>query len=356
MKRRSDEVVEILEVAYGGQGVARLGDGKVCFTDGVMVGERVEVRITKETKGYALADVVRFVERSIQRVTAPCPVFGKCGGCAYQHMPYELQLETKTAQVQSVLARLGGLKNCEVLPCIASPLQYGYRNRITVHVHGGTIGFHRKGGRGLVDVKQCPISSDPLNAKLAALRSRRAFDGPCVIREDGPQDGFRQTNDGVAALLLDAVANACAPESGTVIDAYCGSGFFAKRLVQPGRRVIGIEWNARAVEAARVGVGDGEDYREGDVAELLPFLLADVSNSKTTVLLDPPAQGIAPEVRAALIQDPVDQLLYISCDPSTLARDLKAMGDLYDVVRIQPFDMFPQTAQIEVLAELRRKP
>lgn len=352
MNQRSDEVLEIFEVAFGGQGVGRLSDGKICFVSGVMVGERVGVRVVKESKGHVQAEVTHFIERSVSRVDPPCPVFGLCGGCAYQHMPYEMQLAVKTEQVRSVLARLGGISDCDVQPCVASPQPYGYRNRITVHIRQGKTGFHRRGGRGLVDVARCYLASDPVNAKLAALRAREAFDGPCVIREEGPQEGFRQTNDAVAALLLDAVTAACSQDSEIVIDAYCGSGFFAKRLVCSARRVIGIEWNANAIHAANAGAGEGEEYREGDVSDVLPPLLAELTESRATVLLDPPAQGVSPEVVSALVDHPVEQILYISCDPSTLARDLKILGRVYEVVSIQPFDMFPQTAQVEVLAGL----
>lgn len=341
-------------IAFGGKGVGRLPDGIVCFVPDVAPGERVFVEITKRTKRFAEGRVTGFSERSARRVDPPCPYFGTCGGCVYQHLAYPDQLEIKAMQVRETLQRLGGLTDPKVLPVVASPAQYGYRNRITVHGQRGKVGFYERGGRTLVDIKRCLIASEPVNVQLHLWRTKSHEEGVRTLREDNSRRGFHQTNDAVAALLLQAVEDTCAAGGELLVDAYCGSGFFAKRLATHFQRVIGIDWNPDAIDLARVSAGPKESYLSGDVALLLDESLKNDSAS-AVVILDPPAQGVDAAVVATLLHRQPEQILYISCDPATLARDLKLLAQSYDLSEARPFDMFPQTAEVEVLSVLRRR-
>ncbi len=352
---RTPALIEIDDIAFGGKGVGRLTDGKACFVPDVIVGERVAVELTKNTTRFAEAKLVRVAEVSARRVKPPCPYFGACGGCAYQHMPYEMQLTVKRDQVAQVLRRLGGFGEVTVDDTVACPLPFGYRNRITVHCRGNRIGFHHRDGRGLVDITRCLLASEPVNALLADLRAQRAVrEGARTLREHTDRFGFHQTNDAVAALLADAVTAECTAGGPLLIDAYCGSGFFAKRLVGIFERVVGIEWNVRSVELARKNAAANETYLEGDVAERLAVALEMDGRSDATVILDPPSQGADDRVLAWLLDRPVARLLYVSCNPATLARDLKRLAGCYRLEHVRPFDMFPQTAEVEVLAVLTR--
>lgn len=346
-----EELIEIQNVAFGGKAVGRLRDGRVCFVPDALPGERVHVRITRETRRFAEGLSERLVEASPRRVQAPCPYFGTCGGCSYQHASYDYQVELKAKQVADTLRRLGGLENPNVREGVPSPLPYGYRNRITVHRQRGRIGFHRRDGRGLVDIEACLLASDAVNAELTALRKEPFREGARTLREHRDRYGFHQTNDAVAALMLEAVEEACGGGD-CLIDAYCGDGFFARRLAAKFRRVIGIEWNARSIEQARAAAGPNESYLEGDVSELLGGALE--TAGPATVILDPPAQGVDPRVIDLLSGGTVEKLIYVSCDPATLARDLRMLASGYRLESATPFDMFPQTAEIEVLATLVR--
>jgi len=166
--------------------------------------------------------------------------------------------------------------------------------------------------------------------------------------------GFHQTNDVVAALLLDAADAACAPGE-TLIDAYCGNGFFARRLAPKFQRVVGIEWNSHSITRAQSVAGPNETYIEGDGSERLGEVLADCNPDGTTLVLDPPAQGVDERVLDSLRLHRPARVLYISCDPATLARDLKRVSTEYELESATPFDMFPQTAEVEVLAILHRR-
>jgi 23S rRNA (uracil1939-C5)-methyltransferase len=238
-----------------------------------------------------------------------------------------------------------------------SPKEYGYRNRITVHRRGGRVGFHQRAGQGLVDIERCLLASEPVNKALERIRSdRRSRDGEAVtLREHGGRFGFHQTNDDVAALLLDAVDAVCGEGGPLLIDAYCGAGFFSRRLAGKFGKVVGIEWNEGSVAIARSAAGENEEYLAGDVADRLAEVLRHPERARGIVVVDPPAQGLDERVVAALVECPVARVIYVSCDPSTLARDLPALGAAYDFKFAQPFDMFPQTAEVEVMVVLEAK-
>ncbi len=342
----TSRVVE--QVAFGGQGLIRLEDGKVCFVPRVIPGEQVAVRIRRERKSYAEADLVRVLEASSDRVAPRCPVFGQCGGCHYQHISYARQLEIKREQVADVLGRLGGVRDVEVEPVVASPMEYEYRNRVTVHVRQGKTGFFGAGSRRVVEVEDCAIATALVNAQLAELRKTNPADGEYPLREPGEFRGFRQVNDAAAPLLLEVVADLAAPGGELLVDAYCGAGFFAKRLREMFGLTLGIEWSADAVRSARERADGSEIYLLGDVRQhLVPAMTAGRPEG-TTILLDPPSEGLDPEVMEMVLQRRPARMIYVSCNPSTLARDVKKMKDSYRVVRVRPVDMFPQTAEIEV--------
>lgn len=336
------------QVAFGGQGLIRLENGKVCFVPHVIPGERVTVRIVREKASYVEAGLEAIVEASPDRVTPPCPVFGRCGGCHYQHMTYERQLVLKRDQVADVLRRIGGVEDVEVEPTVPSPKEYAYRNRITVHARKGTVGFFGARSRDVVDVKTCPISTEAVNALLTGLRATRPRDGEYPLREPGEFRGFRQVNNSAAGALVEVVADMAAPGGALLVDAYCGAGFFAGRLKEMFGQTVGIEWSTDAIRAAREKAGEGEKYLLGDVKNHLVSAMDFASAEGTLVLLDPPSEGLEVEVVTMLLQRRPARLIYVSCNPGTLARDIKRLAGTYRAKRARPVDMFPQTAEIEV--------
>lgn len=342
----------ISKVAFGGAGIGTLPSGKVCFVPYVIPGEVVTARILRDKKTYAEARLENLHEASPQRVPPPCPVFGTCGGCQYQHIAYPLQLTIKRDQVSEVLNRIGGLLDPPVEATIPSPQEYGYRNRITVHTIAGKTGFFERGTRKVIDVMECPIASPGVNAKLVELRSQKPEEGEYALREPSEFYGFRQVNDAAAELLLGVVESVAQPGGRLLVDAYCGAGFFARRLQSHFQEVIGIEWSADAVRHARRESPAHVRYLQGDVIENLEAAMAAAPSAETTVLFDPPAEGLPPQVINQVSSHPPAKIIYVSCDPATLARDLKKLSSTHALVRVQPVDMFPQTAQIECVALL----
>ena len=342
----------ITDVAFGGKGVARC-DGKVYFIPFVIPGEKVVARVVRDRKKFAEAELLEVLEPSPDRVEPPCPYFGRCGGCAYQHLAYPAQLAIKQHQVEQTLRRVGRLESVPMRPIIPSPNEYGYRNRIRVHVEGGCTGFFAMGSHILVDVERCLIAAPPVNDSLSDLRQTPLPVGDYTLSARGRGDFFEQTNTEVAAALVEAVRACLGEGRQLLVDAYCGAGFFARRLTDKAARVVGIEENQFAVDYARRAAGEREQYIAGDVALHLGDVLAQAEPAQTTVILDPPAAGIAPRVCDLLLARPPAEIIYVSCDPATLARDLGLLcRSSYRLVSVTPLDMFPQTAEVEVLAHL----
>ena len=359
--------LKIQDIAFGGKGVGR-EQGKAVFVPYTIEGETVSAEIVREKKQFAEAELVDVKESSPDRVSPDCPYFGRCGGCAYQHINYEHQLAIKWRQVRDILQRIGKLKDIPMRPIIPSQEQYGYRNRITVHALDGMIGFFRRDSHRLIDIERCPISRDEVNRALAELRTQRVRDGHYTLRASSRSRVFSQTNDAVAIALRDLVDNLVAPDQQLLIDAYCGAGFFTKALLDKFERVIGIDWDRFAIEAARKNATVKETYIAGDVDIELGRILKEgvgeagvsaaipsstAGTPATTVIVDPPASGLSANIRKLIVDLAPATLIYVSCNPPTLARDLKELQNKFTINSVTPLDMFPQTAEIEVAVHLQ---
>jgi tRNA/tmRNA/rRNA uracil-C5-methylase (TrmA/RlmC/RlmD family) len=358
--------LKIEDVAFGGKGVGR-EQGKAVFVPYTIEGELVSAEIVREKKQFAEADLVEVKESAHYRVRPVCPYFGRCGGCAYQHIDYEHQLAIKWRQVRSVLQRIGKLKDIPLRPIIPSPKQYEYRNRITVHVQDEVIGFFRRDSHRLVDIERCPISCDEVNRELTDLRGRDPRDGHYTLRASSSPRVFAQTNNEVADALRDLIVDLVPPNQDLLIDAYCGAGFFVKALLNKFERVVGIDWDKFAIAAAKENATEKETYIAGDVGEELaqvreqarkgdlqiaPAVTDRRSLKSLTLIVDPPATGLSENVRHAILDLEPATLIYVSCNPATLARDLKELHEKFTINSVTPLDMFPQTAQIEAVAHL----
>jgi 23S rRNA (uracil1939-C5)-methyltransferase len=249
---------------------------------------------------------------------------------------------------------------------IPSPHDYGYRNRITVHAEEGVIGYFRRDSNRLIDVERCPIAMDEVNRELADLRARKVPDGHYTLRAKVDRSlrerlktrHFYQTNDEVATALRDLIIGLIPSNQQLLVDAYCGAGFFAKALLDKFERVVGIDWDRFAIAAANENATAKETYIAGDVeSELVAAVhrTANLNGDKTMLLLDPPATGLTTRIREIIVDLAPARLIYVSCNPATLARDLSDLSQRFQIKSVTPLDMFPQTAEVEVVAELHRR-
>ena len=364
--------VTIHDIAFGGEGVGRVGEF-VVFVPFVLVGEEVEVELTEVKKRFARARLVKVLQPAPERVTPRCRYFGDCGGCQYQHIEYAAQLRLKHKQITDLFQRIGGFVTTVIDPVVPCPQPYGYRNRIMIRSQwnkvkqGLEIGFIRTENRWVVDVEECAIAEPALNEQIKHVRAHPPAKGglKVVLRiaPEGwevPRDSFFQNNFFLLPKLVEAVRDRLR-DSGArhLVDAYCGVGFFGIELADLVDSFVGVELDIPAIKAARLNAAARQrtngDFITGRVEAVLPGLLAKFSPAQTSLIIDPPRTGCPPESLQLLREVRPRQIIYVSCHPATLARDLNALcaDAVYSLVRVIPLDMFPQTQHVECVADLR---
>jgi 23S rRNA (uracil1939-C5)-methyltransferase len=449
-KPRRGETLEMTidDLAFGGEGVGRV-DGYVVFVRGGLPGDRLTVRLTEARGRFGRAAIEEVLVASPDRVAAPCPYFGQCGGCRLQHLAYPAQLAFKEKQVRDCLNRLGGVGDFELRPILPAAEPYGYRNKMEFTIAGDppALGLHVFERYDIVlDIERCLLQSDTMNTLLDefrrqvreralsvwdprsergllrfvmmregrntgeamvnvvaaapdietlmpvadALRRRAPGTSSVVLNVNAKKasvavgseehllsgreqiteslngvvfqvsaNSFFQTNTRQAERLFALVEAACELEGDeTVLDLYSGTGAISLLLARRARAVYGIEVAAAAVaDASRNARANGIEnctFVAGEVRHVLPELIRQ-GVSASVVVADPPRAGFHPKALSALAALAPARVVYVSCNPATLARDV---GDLvrqgYRLEWVQPVDMFPQTPHIEAVARLSR--
>ncbi len=394
------------KLVYGGDGIGRLQDGRAVFVPFVAPGERVRARLTESKKGFARAELLEVLEPSEGRVPPRCRHFAACGGCHYQHLPYEMQLAAKEEIVRDQLARIGGLTDPPVEPAIAAPNPWNYRNHIQFDIApDGRLGFHRPRSDSVLAVQECHLPEPAIDALWPALELdpeagliRVAWrtgagddrmlllettdhqppeilvessvsavhigpDGPAVLAGAGylevevlerlfrvSAESFFQTHTAMSALMVAHVKSAAGPLAGrTVLDLYCGVGLFSAFLAGDAGNLIGVEKSPAACldYAENLDEFDNVELYQGAAEDVLPGLKMQAE----VIVADPPRSGLSPAVVDGILALEPETLIYVSCDPATLARDARrlARGGLLPV-SFTPFDLFPQTYHIECVS------
>ncbi len=384
--------LHIESLAFGGDAVARIG-GWVVFVSGALPGETVQAEITEKKTNFLKAVVRKILEKSAHRQESPCPYFPECGGCQYLHLEYNAQLLAKGKQVGEILQRIGKI-DCPPIKTVGCPQPLHYRNRVKLHVQKKEgelqLGFMNTSGRKIVPIDHCMISSNLINDALAPIREqlkkapaaktvsvRACPDGKVdfwtenlpmakgatlveKVREkvfEAPSAAFFQVNPLMTEALVGEVESFLNSASKILIDGYCGVGLFGVMLGGRFEQVYGIERDQDSVRWARKNmrtnkIASGIFY-EGPVEKMLETALAKVSGKAKTVILDPPRDGCHKDVLKVLCERRVEQIIYVSCNPPTLARDLARLSGNYAVAGISLLDMFPQTMHCEVVVSLR---
>ncbi len=360
------------DIAFGGEGVGRLGVF-VVFVPFVAPGETVDVELTEIKKRFARARLVKIVEASPDRAEPPCRYFGDCGGCQYQHLNYAAQLRVKHKQVCDLFQRIGRLDPALIDPVVPCPSPFGYRNRIMIRSQwdkfkqGLNIGFIRADNRLVVDIQECKIAEPALNLQIQEVRRHPPAKGglKVVLRiaPEGwhvPRDSFFQNNFFLLPKLVETVRERLRDAgSRFLIDAYCGVGFFSIELGDLVEEFAGVEVDTAAIQAARKNAQErgrqNGQFLAGRTEDLLPHMIGRFDAASMTVILDPPRTGCPPEMLQALLALRPAQILYVSCHPATLARDLNVLvaSNVFQVTKIVPLDMFPQTQHVECVADVR---
>ena len=362
----------VSDIAFGGEGVARAGSF-VVFIPFVALGEEVEVELTEVKKQFGRAQLLRVIQPSPDRVTPQCRYFGECGGCQYQHIAYDAQLRLKHKQITDLFQRIGGFPAAVIEPVVPCPQPYGYRNRIMIRSQWNkpeqrlNIGYIRHNDRLVVDIDECQIAEPALNEQIRHVRANPPPKGglKVVLRVspegwDVPRDSFFQNNFFLLPRLVETVRERLR-DSGArhLVDAYCGVGFFSVEMADLVESFAGVEIDMPAIKAARKNAADrgraNGEFLAGRTEDLLPQLLAKFHADRTSIILDPPRTGCPPESLQLLREVRPAQIIYVSCHPATLARDLQLLcaDGVYRLAKVVPLDMFPQTQHVECVADLR---
>jgi len=386
--------VRFTSLVYGGWALGRLPDGRALFAPYLLPGERALIRVTESRTGYARGQAAEILEASPRRVTPRCRHFGECGGCHYQHLAYEAQLEAKQAVLREQLARLAGLHDPPLLDPLPSPSPWYYRNHLQFHrAADGRPGFRAFRSSRVVPISECHLPEPELAERWpllpAAARGRlilrRGTGGPPAVWEekkggpgaavspaapvqfDLPCGGFRvspgsffQVNTPMAARLAEEVlfrVQAGLADGGrqaAVLDLYCGVGLFSAFLAERVGRLVAVEASPEAVEdfVYNLDEFDNVEIYEAPASNVLPSL----DLQPDFVLLDPPRTGLEPAVLNRLLEMRPPLVVYVSCDPATLARDARRFSLAgYCLADLALFDQFPQTGQIESITLMTRE-
>ena len=362
----------IHDIAFGGEGVGRV-DEFVVFVPFVIVGETVEAEITEVKKNFARAKLLRVSVPSPDRVAPECRYFTQCGGCQYQHMAYAAQLQIKHKQVADLFERVGKISREVVAPVLPCPAPYGYRTRIMIRSQWNgpakklVIGYIRADNNFVEDIEECKIAEPALNEQIKQVRANPPPKGGIKVvlrvQPEGwevPRDSFFQNNFFLLPKLVETVSGFLRDGGAKhLVDLYCGVGFFGIEAAGVVESFVGVESDQLAIKAARQNayarkIRNGE-FIAAQVEDILPELLQKFSPEKTAVILDPPRKGCWPETLELLRRTKPAQVIYVSCHPATMARDLNILcGDgVFNLARVQPLDMFPQTQHVECVADLR---
>lgn len=389
-------------LTYGGDALARLPNGLPVFVPFVLPGERALVQIEPQRHGYARGRLVELLEPSAGRCLPRCRHFGTCGGCQLQHLSYPHQLEAKRGVLVEQLRRLGGLEAEGVVePAVPSPSPWGYRNSLQLHWgKAARPGFRARRSADIVEIGECHLPEPPLAAlwpRLPAplLRSlgreggRLALrcgtegpplvvpqhaggPGPLTLGPDGELHGapplhfrvgphtfgvspasFFQVNTAAAPSLVAQVLRDI-PAGEAVVEAHCGVGLFSRFLVEKAATLVCIELAPEACVDFRANLAGSGPVRlvEGRAAQVVPGLAGPCD----TLIVDPPRAGLESELVAALPRLQPRQIVYVSCDPATLARDARRLRREagFELWRATPVDLFPQTYHVETVSVWRR--
>ena len=369
-------VLRIESLSYhGGRGVGR-ANGEVIFVPETAPGDLVKVEIIEKEKNYSVGVVLERLEESAERVVPPCPVFKLCGGCDWQHISYPEQLRQKQGILEASFRNIN--KNYGPLqfqPFRASPLPYRYRNRIQLHRKGTQIGYFRRGTHDLIAIEDCHLVEKEIAEVLPTLLRHpqkewgkkfeiaRTESGPVqvVSHQGNPQFvTFSQVNSAQNRQLIETVLAQIHSEPKEILDLYCGHGNFTLPLARhfPNASVTGVELSSFNVQIANQKKSSQNLSNVAFVAnDVLSFLTQASTPPGGLILLDPPRTGLARDVLKRVIELKPSTLIYISCQPMTLTRDLDILlkGSDLKIEWVEGFDMFPQTAHVEVLTVMRRQ-
>ena len=396
--------VEIVRLNHTGDGVGKI-NGKIVFVKKTLPGDIVTLKNIVEKKSYFLADKEKYLVRSPLSIEAKCPYYDECGGCQIMTLPYQEQLNYKKNKVIDIFKKYTSLEiNPEI---IASPKIFNYRNKITLQVEEGKIGFYHDKTNQLIPIKSCPLAKEKTNEIINLLSESnfltnvnqiiiKEFQAKIMIQIKGKVEekdfisilkdkvssiyinnklvygkakltetldsyhysispnSFFQVNKEQTIHLYQQVKKYLMPNQNNVLDLYCGMASIGIYVSDIAKNITGIELNPSSVKDALENIQKNHltniRVREGDVGKLL-----DEKNTYDAIIVDPPRSGLDKKTKAGLLKIKSKKIIYVSCNPITLARDIQELKEEYELKEITLFDLFPNTYHLETVVLLKRR-
>lgn len=399
------EKVIIEKLDNQGRGICYCNN-KITFVPNALPEEVVNIEITKESKKFNEARVVEYIKKSPKRIESKCPYFGICGGCELMHSSYEDTIKYKKEKLESIIYKYAHIKaDIDIITC-DKPLNY--RNKITLRLMDGKYGYQEDNSHNLVEIDSCLLAEEPINKFIKDLNYLNIKNGKVVIRSNynkellieiktkekiNPNidylkskhkivgivlndqtilgdnsfieiinhmlfqvsyDSFFQINRSITSKLFNLIEQEV-NENETILDLYCGVGTLGINATKKAKKAYGIEIvkNAvlNAITNSKINKRDNIYYMLGDVGTTLPKIKDNID----TIIVDPPRAGLDDNTKKTLLEFEANKIIYVSCDPMTLARDLKELQSIYNIKSIKGLDMFPYTHHCESITILERR-
>ena len=396
--------VKIEKLDNQGRGICYINN-KITFVDNALPGETVKVSIIKESKKYNEAEVLEYIITSKDRVDSKCPYFNECGGCELLNLSYENTCSYKKDKLESILSKYANIKTkVEIIKC-KNPLNY--RNKITLKVINGKYGYYASKSHNLVCITNCLLAEPAINSFINDIDKLNISNGEVIIRSNYNSelliwikskekvkpnipylkskhkivgiilndnllegdtsfieiinhqlftvsyDSFFQINRDICSKLFNLI-NKHIEDNETILDLYCGVGTLGINASKNAKKAFGIEIvkNAvlNAITNSKINKRDNIYYMLGDVSTCLPK----IKDKVDTIIVDPPRSGLDKITKETIINFNPNKIIYVSCDPMTLARDLKELTSYYNITEIKGLDMFPHTQHVETVCVLER--
>lgn len=375
--------VQILRLDHQGRGIGYI-DNKIVFVPKTLPDEIVDVTITLNKKKYMEANLNKILKKSPKRIESDCKYYDSCGGCALRHISYEDELQYKEEKVRDILKKYGNF-NTIVNKIVGSNIE-GYRNKITFQINN-KIGFYQERTNKIIPIDECKLISENMNRELKKYKNIHLFSHQLIIREGNDilthfdnykenikfktkknildkigeytyqisPNSFFQVNKYQTLNLYNKVLDYIKTSNDNVLDLYCGAGTIGIYVSKYAKKVLGVEIVESAIKDAFINKElnkiDNIDFILGD-AEIV---IKNTSFKPDTIIVDPPRSGLTKSVVDNMIRLNPNKIIYVSCDPITLVRDLSLLSQKYDIKEINPYDMFPRTYHVECVCLLERK-
>ena len=368
-----EEVVTIIDYDHHGRGMARIND-KIVFIPNTMIDEIVKIKTTKDKKKYMEGIVIEYIKENSLRRKDICPYYKYCGGCDILHLPYNEQLKYKTNKIKNIINRYVK-ENIIIKDIISSDKEFNYRNKVTLHNKNHKIGYYSKESNDIIEISECKLIDSKLNNYLHNINNTnpevvlRCSDeevldnyNDTIIKTIGNYKyivslkSFFQVNDNVTYKMYEKIKEYCnSALDDTILDLYCGTGTIGIYLSKECKKVLGIEINKQAIIDANKNKVLNNINNIEFIAEDVSKVISKIAFKPTIVVVDPPRAGLDDKTIKEIIKINPHTLVYTSCDPMTLARDLNILKEYFNIIELTPFDMFPNTYHVECVAKLEKK-